>query len=238
MVLIDSVPVVAHLKALIQSISGDDDGARETLDNFAYRNTLPVISQLTSAGHAIAGDLDIAREVQEEFLRDMSAVADGIPVVGHVKGSIHYAMGDNEKGDESMKSASRSVGVAVGGAVGFVAGGPAGAVAGGIVGGGVADTIISTGEVVANGPDAKPYGTIASIVKLDKALKGEGDFSVQDGIDAGLIIALDGVGGAGNAKLLGKPFAKTVGKTVAEKTVLDTIPYIPSRGAVVEIELE
>lgn len=43
--------------------------------------------------------------------------------VGHIKGGVHYAMGDNEKGDDAMKSASRSTGVVLGGIGGFAAGG-------------------------------------------------------------------------------------------------------------------
>ena len=38
----------------------------------------------------------------------MEGLADGIPVVGHVKGIVHYATGDQTKGDNCMKAASKS----------------------------------------------------------------------------------------------------------------------------------
>jgi hypothetical protein len=40
----------------------------------------------------------------------MSRVADGVPVVGHVKGVVHYVAGDTEGGDKAMRSATRSTG--------------------------------------------------------------------------------------------------------------------------------
>ena len=57
----------------------------------------------------------------------MNAV-DGIPLVGHVKGGIHYLAGDKEGGHNAMKSATRTTGVVAGGVGGFIAGGPAGAI--------------------------------------------------------------------------------------------------------------
>merc|ERR1711971_1410046 len=51
---------------------------------------------------------------------------DGTPVVGHLKGAIHYAVGDTEGGDQVMRSASRTIGVIGGGVVGIATGGPAG----------------------------------------------------------------------------------------------------------------
>ena len=61
-------------------------------------------------------------------------------MLGHVKGIIHYAVGDNEGGDEAMKAATRTSGVIAGGMGGFIVGGPVGAVAGGMSGGAVMDT--------------------------------------------------------------------------------------------------
>lgn len=71
------------------------------------------------------------------------SLADGIPIVGHIKGGIHYALGDEAKGAQSMKSASRTVGVIGGGVGGFFVGGPAGSVAGGIAGGAAVDGIVT-----------------------------------------------------------------------------------------------
>ena len=61
-------------------------------------------------------------------------MVDGLPVVGHIKGGIHYACGDSDRGDQAMKSASHTAGVI---AEGFAVGGPAGAFVGGMAGGAV-----------------------------------------------------------------------------------------------------
>ena len=93
----------------------------------------------------------------------MSGVANGIPVLGHAKGVIHYAFGDKEGGDQAMKSSSRTIGCLItqhfieysyirfiiegvmgGGVGGFFVGGLVGAVAGGIAGG-IAMDGITTG---------------------------------------------------------------------------------------------
>jgi len=126
----DSVPVISQFKSLVQYASGDAGGALVTQQNFAYNNTFPVISQIASAGYAIGGDMERAENLQKKFAKDMERVIDSIPVAGHIKGGVHYALGDNDQGDESMKAASRSTGVVLGGAGGFVVGGPVGAVAG------------------------------------------------------------------------------------------------------------
>lgn len=55
--------------------------------------------------------------------------ADGIPVVGHAKGLVHYAVGDTEGGNSAMKSAIRTTGTMAAGAGGFLVGGPVGAIA-------------------------------------------------------------------------------------------------------------
>ena len=66
-------------------------------------------------------------------------IVDAIPVVGHVKGVVHYACGDQAGGDKAMVASSRSTCVAGGAAGGFLVGGPVGAVAGGMAGGAARD---------------------------------------------------------------------------------------------------
>ena len=65
----------------------------------------------------------------------MSDLADGIPVVGHAKGGIHYICGDEEGGEKAMISATRTTVVAGSGVVGTFVAGPVGAVAFGMHGG-------------------------------------------------------------------------------------------------------
>jgi hypothetical protein len=40
----------------------------------------------------------------------VSRVLDGVPLVGHAKGAIHYAAGDTEGGHQAMRSATRTTG--------------------------------------------------------------------------------------------------------------------------------
>jgi hypothetical protein len=100
----DSIPVFSQLKSLGQVMVGDVEGARETQENFSRR--CPVVSQLRSAVEASCGDPDEARETQLEFCRGMGELVDLVPVVGHVKGGIHYACGDQEGGDAAMRRAN------------------------------------------------------------------------------------------------------------------------------------
>ena len=48
----NSVPVVSQVKSLVQVISGDEAGAKETQEQFA--RTAIIVSQLNSLGHSIA----------------------------------------------------------------------------------------------------------------------------------------------------------------------------------------
>ena len=54
---------------------------------------IPIVSQVTSLAQAIRGDEEGALQTQMAFLNTISGVADSIPVVGHVKGAIHYVCG-------------------------------------------------------------------------------------------------------------------------------------------------
>ena len=104
----DWIPVLSQTKSLFQVICGDAEGAKQTQENFL--KTCPVLSQGTSLVQLIAGDPDGALETQKAFGKTVSGVVNGIPVVGHVKGAIHYACGDNEGGHQAMKSSSRTIG--------------------------------------------------------------------------------------------------------------------------------
>ena len=124
---LDAIPGVSQAKSFVQWVSGDEKGATRTQENFS--KWCPVVSQARSAVEATY-DTDQARRTQESF-RDnfLEPAADGTPGVGHVKGAVHYALGDRKKGDESMKAASRTTAVA-GAAV------LTGGVGGGVVAGG------------------------------------------------------------------------------------------------------
>ena len=117
---------------------------------------------------------------------------DGIPVVGHLKGAIHYATGDDSAGDKAMKAASRSAGVVAGGTAGFIVGGPVGAVVGGIAYGAAMDGII-TGADSAVHEEWRPHGQIAA---WEAVANGKDDQEVIDGVVGGVVTpAFDALGG-------------------------------------------
>ena len=135
----DAIPILSQLKSLVQVIGGDEEGARKTQQNFSRQ--MPVVSQMRSLVEVSMGDAEAALETQRQFGQGMNDLADAIPGVGHVKGGIHYAVGDTEGGDRAMKSSSHTLGVMGGGVAGFVVGGPVGAIAGGVAGGAAMDTV-------------------------------------------------------------------------------------------------
>ena len=82
----DWIPGFAQLKSLGQLVTGDAEGAAQTQKNF-FREC-PGVSQVTSVAQLAAGDADGALETQKRCFGTVNNVANGIPVVGHVKGKI------------------------------------------------------------------------------------------------------------------------------------------------------
>jgi hypothetical protein len=60
---------------------------------------------------------------------------DSMPVVGHTKAVVHYALGDEEGGDRAMLASTRTTVVMGAGAGGFLVAGPGGAAVAGVVAG-------------------------------------------------------------------------------------------------------
>ncbi|MGH0141274.1 UNVERIFIED_CONTAM: hypothetical protein FKN15_077998 [Acipenser sinensis] len=160
----DAIPVLSQLKSFVQWVAGDSEGAEETQANFLQR--CPVVAQGTSAVQAIMGDQEGARQTQIEFLKGLNDKVDSVPVVGHVKGTVHYICGDKKGGDKAMKAASHTAGVIGGGVGGFLVGGPAGAVVLGAAGGALMDGAITIGDSAVNGENAKPYGFVDNVVRI------------------------------------------------------------------------
>ncbi|KAI9324578.1 hypothetical protein DFJ73DRAFT_915618 [Zopfochytrium polystomum] len=159
----DALPVLSQVKSLVQFISGDSEGAKETQENFSRQ--LPVVPQLRSLVECIKGDNDAARSTQESCGEFLLGALDGMPVIGHVKGGIHYALGQQDRGDQSMKAASRTVGVLGGGVGGFLVGGPLGAAVGGVSGGAAVDCL-ATGIHSATRREFTPSGQIAAWARV------------------------------------------------------------------------
>ncbi|ODM97158.1 DNA polymerase beta [Orchesella cincta] len=209
----DSVPVISQLKSLTQWSFGDAQAARTTQNNFIFNNTFPVLSQITSLGYAIAGENGKALDLQKKFADDMQRIIDSIPVAGHIKGGVHYALGENEAGDDAMKAASRSSGVVAGGVGGFVAGGPVGAVAGGIAGGAAMDGIITGSEILINKDQAKPYGYVAAGKTIADVVEKKRNLTTEEGFDIAMLPVGDGIAGYTAGRTFGKPLGLDVGKT-------------------------
>lgn len=181
---VDSIPIVSQIKSAVQAIAGDTEGAKKTQENFV--DQCPVVSQVKSLVQVINHDPEGARNTQKLFAQGMGDMADGIPVVGHIKGAIEYAIGDTEAGDQSMKAASRSTAVIAGAVGGFFVGGVAGSVAGGVVAGAAMDGII-TGFDSAVHHEYRPYGEVAAITNMVHGHHDAGeifDFAAGIGFDA------------------------------------------------------
>lgn len=151
----DVIPVFSQIKSFVQLVCGQKAQAKQTQINFS-RQCL-VVSQVRSAVEGIKGDKKAARETQKECGRFVVNLVNGVPLLGHIKGGIHYAFGDTGGGDAALKAASHTSGVMVGGAVGFVVGGPVGAVGLGIGGGAAMDATITVVDTQIKG-ELQPYG--------------------------------------------------------------------------------
>ncbi|KAJ3113298.1 hypothetical protein HDU96_003567 [Phlyctochytrium bullatum] len=194
----DWIPVVSQVKSLIQAIAGDAKGALKTQQTFSQ--TCPVVSQIRSLVEAtILGDPVAAAETQLKQLALLSSVADSIPVVGHVKGAVHYGLGDHPSGEHALKAASRSAAVVAGGVGGFCAAGPLGAVLGGMAGG-LASDGVTTAAHSAIKQEFVPAGQVLAVADIVKGV-GEGENIVGKVFDAAVGVSLDGVAGfaAGSA---------------------------------------
>lgn len=95
----------------------------------------------------------------------LNAFTNGLPVIGHIKGGVHYACKDFVDGDLAMKAASHSTGVLIGGTTGFVTGGPMGAMVGGITGGLTIDSLITEVDSKLKKTYA-PSGHLAALANL------------------------------------------------------------------------
>ncbi|KAM9306728.1 uncharacterized protein KZ484_000120 [Pholidichthys leucotaenia] len=185
----DVIPVLSQVKSLVQVVCGDTEGAAKTQKNFVRK--CPVVSQTVALGALIAGDEDEAEEIFKEGLETIGDFVDGTPVVGHVKGAIHYACGDKTGGDKAMKSASRTTGAMAGGVGGFIVAGPAGAVFGGIEGATVMDVVTTVVDSAVHN-EARPAGYIAQIEGIIENPKDPGQW-----FDLAATPVFDGLAGYG-----------------------------------------
>lgn len=129
----------------------------------------------------------------------MEPFVDNTPVVGHIKACVHILAGDEERGVEILKGATRSTGVIVGAALA----GPAGAVSGGAITDGVFTGIDSIGNT-----KYTPYGLVNYATHI-------GHTSAGDHVDNLLGIAIDLYAGKVKNRQLNPFKSKTVEYGVA-----------------------
>lgn len=135
----------------------------------------------------------------------ISNMLNGIPVVGHVKGVVHYVTGDSEAGNRAMCESTRSSLVMGGGVVGLI-GGPAGAVAGAMAAGALTDCVTS----VVTGT---PQGVIESVGDIQTDICN-GNVPVGPVLRMGLLAGSDAISGLGAGAFTGATTsaAKSVGQ--------------------------
>jgi len=179
---------------------GDDAGASELASYSGnawkeYIETNLIATLINIAIQKSNGNSAESKRLKETLANAASSCADGIPVVGHFKGAVHYAMGDVEMGHNSMLASSRTTfvlgsGVCTGG---LGAGLAAGAVAG--IGAGVTyDGTATIIDHIKNGDDARLHGTI-SLARAHKMKSPHELFGSVFGVVG------DGMTGASGAKL-------------------------------------
>jgi len=189
----DWVPGVSQAKSLVQTVSGDTEGAKQTQKNFT--DTFPIVSQAKSIGLFLKGHPRKAKDIQKTFVKNVgnfvNEAINSTPIVGHIKGAVHYAIGDPGGGKDAIDSANHVSGAIIGGTGGFVAGGPTGAFVGGVLGANAVDLALTGAESAIKGT-FKPHGRIEEIANL---ANGNTDSKAGDTFDIAMGFILDGLVG-------------------------------------------
>ncbi|KAI6143787.1 hypothetical protein BKA82DRAFT_4183183 [Pisolithus tinctorius] len=142
-------------------------------------STVPFISQLKSLWQAVTGDTAGAKKTQEQFLdawthhpgQQISELADNIPIVGHVKGLVHLALGDTEAFVHSEEAATRTLAVIGAGALTVGTGGAAAPILAGVAAGIAADAAI-TGIESARHQRYDPQGYLGAVSEFNSDWRG------------------------------------------------------------------
>jgi hypothetical protein len=96
--------------------------------------SVPGVSHAVALVAKVIGEDDVAKEYWDKGNQAASAMLNSIPVVGHVKGAIHYLCDDPEGAQEALLAATRTTVVLVAGAGAFLAAGACGFLAPGAYG--------------------------------------------------------------------------------------------------------
>ena len=181
-----SIPVVSEVLTIGESagkligaagcaIAGELDSAKKLVDGAGdawvdYAERQPLAAGINIAVRAIADDDDGVKRVAKKLGHSCEDLVDACPVVGHIKGGVHYALGDIEHGDKCMKDASKDAAIVAATAVAMGTGGAAAPLVAGAasLGSGLAaDTVITGCDSLAHG-EYRPYGEIAAVTQAVK----------------------------------------------------------------------
>lgn len=93
----------------VAKVCGDDKAASEWAESAGkawkeYTEINAIAAPINVVVQRSKGNRAEAERVADTYLNGISSVVDGVPVVGHVKGIVHYAMGDKENGHKSMQA--------------------------------------------------------------------------------------------------------------------------------------
>ena len=125
----DWIPVVSQLRSVLEFIGQDSIGATSTHHQFLKR--CPVVSQ-AAAGIGLKGANSTIAMANSETLRVFSDLMDAVPIIGHLKSTVHLIKNDSEAALVSFLSSTRSATVIAGGYLGKQLGGIPGAMGAGI----------------------------------------------------------------------------------------------------------
>lgn len=164
----DALPLFSQFKSTVQFVCGQRDQAKQTQVNFSRQ--CPGVSQVRSLYEVVNGDQKDAWETQKQCGSFCLNLANGVPLLGHIKGGIHYSLGDPVGGDAALKAASHTSSVMAGAAAGLLLGGPVGAVALGIGSGAAMDATITAVDSKLSGKP-QPYGFLEPLADPKNAGK-------------------------------------------------------------------
>ncbi|CAF0961517.1 unnamed protein product [Adineta ricciae] len=100
MSLLDFIPGVSQVKSLVHLAAGDEEGAKRTQDRFFTKT--PIVAHCTAGVAKVCGDHATAKQCWEGGNSSLNS----LPVVGHTKGLLHYAVGDVKNGNKAMEMAT------------------------------------------------------------------------------------------------------------------------------------
>eukprot|EP00903_Cladosiphon_okamuranus_P015219 g14065.t1 len=212
-------------KAAGQALCGDLHGARKSTKNFCDGNPI-ALGVIAVHKHMTGRHLEARRHWEtcgRKSVSILNGIADAVPGIGHAKGLIHYACGDDDRGAKAMKDASRSTAAFSGAVAGFVLGNVPGAVAGYATGATSADGVISSVDSAVHGKE-KLHGNVAKVVQLLR------DPTVGNGIELAIGVGMDVVGGmvigAGIGEALGGGGEAGASAEVAEPVRGENLPFV------------